>query len=135
MITTDSCDYAYFDLMSVYPMLQSDWGINKQPDLERLVDQLEQGEDGAWDLVRAMLLARSAMAVGWWTADKSWQRCYWLGKALQNRYPDWQSMTDDLLRSRQVWSGGEGRQRVESQVAAMRQQVWATAPWNTPLSE
>lgn len=135
MLTSDTADYAHFDSSAVYAMLVSDWEIHKQPDLEHTINGLAEAEEGAWDLVRAMLLARAAAAVGWWKPQTSWQRCYQLGQQLQSLYPDWQTMADDLLRARQQWSGGQGMQRVRDQIVQMRNQIWHRAPWNTRLGE
>lgn len=63
-ILTSQQDYAYLADGQVRVMLEDAWGITDAQQMEATLQRLETSLGGAWDLVRAMLLARSAVAVG-----------------------------------------------------------------------
>lgn len=143
ILCSDSLDYAYLDAAANLDMLRHFWDVQKPEQLEAAVSDLERSEPNAWNLVRAMLLARAAVSPGWWSQEASWSRCFRLGRSLQAAYPSWQAMADDLLRSRRIWrdlhpSGGEDARdatmpAILRQLARMRAEVWLRAPWTTRL--
>ncbi len=104
-LLTSQQDYAYLADGQVRVMLEDAWGIADATQLEATVQQLETSLGGAWDLVRAMLLARSAVAVGFMDDATSWERVRRQSAALQQTYEDWQPMADHLVASRRAWLG------------------------------
>ncbi|MEZ4316693.1 MAG: DUF1266 domain-containing protein [Myxococcota bacterium] len=134
-------DNAYAGEDIIRPMLAGSWGIRTAEELDAQVDELlEQGDD-AMILLRAMLLVRSAVAVGWISNDASFQRCYAIGTRLQARYPSWQAMADDALRARREWCGvpldgsadDEGMAEVAAAAAELARTHWRSIDWKLPL--
>jgi hypothetical protein len=104
-LLTSRQDYAYLDEDQVTLMLQGAWGIQDRHQMEATLVELEQSLGGAWDLVRAMLLARASVAVGYMSNDDSWARVLHHGAALQQTYLSWDQMADHLVASRRAWLG------------------------------
>lgn len=103
-LLTDTDDYAYMSEGSIGVMLEDAWGITSMEGLRNKVAALaDDSDEPAWDLIRAMLLLRSAVAMGWLDNETSFTRCRALGLLLQERYDGWDAMAEDLLRSRRRW--------------------------------
>ena len=134
-------DNGYVDADVIRSMLASSWGLRSHEALQAQVSKLLSEGDDAWTLLRAMLLVRSAVAVGWMTNDASFLRCFEIGNKLQRRYPSWNAMRDDLLRSRRERFGmpadgsadDEGMSEVVASADYLAKTHWREIPWALPL--
>lgn len=135
-------DNAYVEADVIRTMLGNAWGLNSAEELQAQVSTLLSEGDDAWTLLRAMLLVRSAVAVGWMTNDASFLRCYEIGGKLQQRYPSWAAMSADVLRSRRERFGmpidgsadNEGMAEVAASAAYLAKTHWKEIPWQLTLS-
>lgn len=135
-------DYGYVDDGQIGVMLEDSWGVTDLPSLRATVADLEgRADEPAWNLLRAMLLLRSATAMGWVDNEASFRECFRLGARLQSGYPSWEAMGEDLLRSRRAWrelplDGSDDDDDMELVVDSLndvRKSHWSTVPWTTPL--
>jgi hypothetical protein len=135
-------DNAYVEEDVIRAMLSRSWGIDTAAELDATVARLAEEESHAWGLTRAMLLLRSAVAVGWIDNDTSFDRCYALGAVLQSRYDGWDAMVADLLHRRRTWKGlPEDGSRDDADmaellevVAELRRSIWKQTSWSRPLT-
>lgn len=103
VLCTDSSDYGYANKWDTKLMLKEWWSIESEAALWSKLEELERVEDSAWDLCRAMLLTRSAAAVGWLSQDESWKRVGKQRELLQRAFSDWEEFGESVLRGRRRW--------------------------------
>lgn len=142
LLLMDDGDYAYMSDGSIQVMLEDAWGITDRDGLESTLAGLEaRTEERAWNVARAFLLLRSAVAMGWLDNPTSWARCLALGVKLQDAYRSWDEMAEDLLRSRRRWrevpedgsDDSEDMEAVVERVADMKRGHWKTVSWAAAL--
>lgn len=134
-------DNAYVEPEIIGPNLRAGWDIATAEQLEQQVTELLEGEGDAWGLLRAMSLTRSAVAVGWMTNEASFERCFAIGKRLQQRYPSWQAMASDALRERRAWRDlpldGSGDDDAMQEIAESARELadshWKSIDWQRSL--
>lgn len=134
-------DNAYLSEDLIGGMLKQSWGIGSAQELDATVARLVAEEKDAWGLLRAMLLLRSAVAVGWLSNERSFERCYEVGKQLQERYDSWNAMAADVLASRRARFGlpidgsgdTEDMKEVVASVEYLAATQWRKTPWSMGL--
>lgn len=134
-------DNAYLSEDIIRPMLANSWGIESPEELDATVSRLVAEEKDAWGLLRALLLVRSAVAVGWVSNDASFQRCYAIGQELQQVYDSWEALGRDALARRRAWRGlatdgsqdDEDMKELVTVVDYLRDTTWSQTPWTRPL--
>lgn len=135
-------DYAYMPEGDVRRLLADGWSITDPAQWEAVVADLEGKRDElAWNLARAMLLTRAAVAVGTLDNTRSWERALAQGVKLQGAYPSWRAFADDLLASRRRWRGlpidGSGddadMREVVDAIRALESDLWKKVSWARAL--
>jgi len=141
----DGDDYAYMSDGTIGVMLEDAWRITGPTMLEGEVGRLAAAPDRpAWNLVRAMLLLRAAVSMGWVDNEDSFTRCAELGERLQEHYDGWEPMAADLLRSRRAWLGidldgadddddDNDMYEVTRALDGLRRSHYPTVPWALAL--
>ncbi len=134
---TSHQDYAYLSDGQVQVMLEDAWEIKDADGMEAMLQQLEQAQQGVWDLVRAMLLARSAVSVEFMDNDASWERVRLHCQMLQQMYDSWDQQAEHLVAFRRDWLGvptdGSGdddsMEEVLDDIELARKEIWPDAPF------
>jgi len=134
-------DNAYLSRDLISDMLAQSWGISSRAELDATVARLVREEKDAWGLLRALLLLRSAVAVGWLTNEASFERCFEVGGELQSRYTGWEDLAQDILRRRRAWwdlpedgsADDEDMKEVVAVVDYLRDTQWKQTPWTARL--
>jgi hypothetical protein len=85
-------------------LLQNTWA-DDPAQLVKLMDRYElKGEvNTAFDLIRAIRVARHGAGAGWISDDESWQRCYRCVELLKQKYPRWEDVYVDFQEGRAAW--------------------------------
>lgn len=85
--------------------LKENWGCAGPDDLVELMDTYEgEGEYNlAFDLVRAIKLARHGAGAGWISDTESWERCFRCGERLKEGYQRWEDVYADCQKGREQW--------------------------------
>lgn len=142
MLLMEGTDYAYLPDDRVEATLEDWWNIEDLGALEATVADLNATRtEIAWNVARTILLLRAAVSVGWIDNPKSWKRCLRAGVRLQEAYPTWEAMADDLVASRRRWrelpADGSGdtddMRTVLERVAAHEKDLWKKVSWLQPL--
>jgi hypothetical protein len=91
--------------------LQQGWTTPDAAELVKLMDRYEvRGEcNTAFDLIRAIKLARHGAGAGWISDDESWQRCYRCAARLKQKYQRWEDVYVDFQAGRVDWYKGVGK--------------------------
>lgn len=134
-------DNAYLEEELIRTMLRESWGLSGPSDLDATVSRLVSTEKNAWGLLRAMLLLRSGVAVGWLSNEASFARCFEVGRELQAVYQSWDALGEAALRARRRFFGmaedgsqdDEDMREVVESVRYLRSTLWKTTPWDRPL--
>lgn len=135
-------DHAYLTDTAIGAMLEDAWHITDVGGFEAMAAELAgRPDERAWNLTRAILLTRAAVAVGYLDNAASWARCLKLGVMLQDTYRSWDAFAEDLLRSRRRWCEApedgsddpEHMAEVAAEVAALRADHWKTVSWAQAL--
>ena len=136
-------------------LLTRDWGIKDRQGLLTVIDHLRskghrahcaevsgrpEQEFLAWDLMRAILLAWSALSLDWITRPEFDSLVTSLGSQLQDAFPDWESAAASYEAGLTIWAV-DGK--VRKAAARTRQTLeallhdpespWKATPWHTPL--
>lgn len=144
LILMQLVDNAYEDKEMITEMLSSSWGINNAQELDATVNELvTEQADNAWRQACALLLLRSAVAIGWLSNEASFDRCYEVGAQLQARYLTWDNMAQDVLRYRREYFGmapdgsedGEHTKALIECIDYLRKNTWRKTPWKLPLNQ
>ena len=136
-------DNAYLEEELIRTMLDESWGLSDKQGLDEQVARLLENEQDAWGYMRALLLLRSAVAVGWLSNEASFARCFEVGKLVQQRYPSWEALAEDTLKRRRAWRGlpvdGSGDDEDMDEfgivLAHLRKNQWRSTPWGLDLSK
>lgn len=140
---TSNQDYAYLSDGQVRVMLEDAWDIKDAEGMEAMIAQMEQAQQGVWDLVRAMLLTRSAVAVEFMDDDASWERVKVQCQMLQQMYDSWDQQAEHLVAFRRDWLGvptdgsadDDSMQEVLDDIETARKEIWPDVPFKeTDLS-
>jgi hypothetical protein len=122
-----------------------DWyGIR---DRTALIDRLEYYMEGtestrAYDLYRAMFLARAAVAVGFLSDAESWWWASAIASSVQRYYRDWASYGSDYVEGHVAYRQSQGddpetlrdcRENARKNVASCATEWWAGTPFATPM--
>jgi hypothetical protein len=93
-------------------VLQNTWS-DTPAELVQLMDHYEvRGEcNPAFDLIRAIRIARHGAGAGWISDDESWQRCYRCAARLKEKYPRWEDVYVDFQAGRAAWYKGRSEPR------------------------
>lgn len=143
-IITGGTDYAYEGKWDLRLAFQNSWEIETAEDFEEVFGELAaeaaaDKERTAWQLVRAINLARMAAGAGFVDPEESWRMIGPLLPRVQKAFSGWEDLGRSYLAARDAWIREQGLQDepmedVEKNLAALRGGVWAETPYDQPLS-
>ncbi len=119
-----------------------DWyGVDGGPAFWKLIASLSgtQGDNVAWDSIRALDLLRIGTAATHIDDDQCWIETAKLGKVLQQRYADWDALAKDFEVGMQAWQRSRGVTddaqlgRVQRNLPKLRGEIWPAIGFKAPL--
>ena len=137
-IVTRDYDYAHTPRWTALVNREM-WQLPDRVALESRVGTLCAGD--AFDLGRAVILLRAAVALGYFSDDESWSRVLLALRMLQTQCSSWEQFLEGYLRGRRGWlelpvDGSKDTpemKQVLSNVVYIRKLVWRTTPFRLPL--
>jgi hypothetical protein len=130
-------------------MLKQWWSIeNREGALECIRSLMAEGhrvsmaeelghEPLAWDLGRAINIARWAYSSKYFSEAETWDIIFALARPLQEHYQSWAELGADYVAGHDIWNGGPGEdvdQALQKLTDSENEKSpWNTIPWNTPL--
>ena len=137
-IVTRDYDYAHTPRWTALVNREA-WQLLDRAALEVRVSTLCAGD--AFDLGRAVILLRAAVALGYFSDDESWSRVLPVLRALQTQCSSWEDYLTVYLRGRRRWlelpvDGSKDTpdmKQVLSNVIFIRKTVWRTTPFRLSL--
>lgn len=137
-IVTRDYDYAHTPRWSALVNREA-WQLPDRAALESRVGTLCAGD--AFDLGRAVILLRAAVALGYFSDDESWLRVSLVLRAIQTQCLGWEDYLRIYLRGRRRWlelleDGSQDTPEMRqflSNVTSIRKAVWRTTPFRLPL--
>lgn len=96
----------------------------------------------AWDLVRAAMLTRAGLSLGWLSEPEAIDTLNLLSAELQRHYTGWEEMGEHFLRARWYWGGNSGLASLQEDAHDASRQAalldpergpWAQVPWRRPI--
>ena len=144
-VVTGDVDYGHLPRAEARRMLIHWWEIHGPYELQHGLRDLEEPgrPDNAWDLLRFLLVARLGAAAQYVTEEESWTRIEPVARRLQATYDGWAAMAQSYVAARRQWKGiaidgsedDDGMRRILDNIARLRDDVWTSIDWGTPLSE
>ena len=135
-------DYGYLPARENRSLLAESWDIRGAPGVQATLSSLTQpvGDDvaAAWNLVRAIHVARMAAGAGYLDETASWQWVAWAAAGLQARFRDWRPMADAFAQGRLSWATAAGldvttmTRQTQTNIASA-QSMWRLMPFSTQL--
>ena len=137
-IVTRDYDYAHTPRWTASVNREA-WQLLDRAALEVRVGTLCAGD--AFDLGRAVILLRAAVALGYFSDDESWSRVLLVLRALQTQCSSWEDYLTVYLRGRRRWLGlledgsrdDAEMKQVLGNVVFIRKTVWRTTPFRLSL--
>jgi hypothetical protein len=131
-LLTGGDDFGRLGREEAQGLLEAPWGIEDAAQLRDAVAGLERTESGneAWDLVRAIVLARLGAAAGYLDEQESWEIVARAAARLQGSYGSWAALGEAYAEGRSAWLRGQGISQpahhspVERNIEALRARVW-----------
>jgi len=138
-IVTRDYDYAHTPRWTALVNREA-WQLPDRAALEVKVATLCAGD--AFDLGRAVILLRAAVALGYLSDDESWLRVLLVLRAIQTQCLSWEQYLQVYLRGRRHWlelpvDGSKDTpdmKQVLSNVNFIRKAVWRTTPFRLALT-
>ena len=138
-IVTRDYDYAHTPHWTASVNREA-WQLLDRAALEVRVGTLCAGD--AFDLGRAVILLRAAVALGYFSDDESWSRVLLVLRALQTQCSSWEDYLTVYLRGRRRWLGlledgsrdDAEMKQVLGNVVFIRKTVWRTTPFRLSLN-
>jgi hypothetical protein len=120
------------------------YGIESPQDLAgRIQDYIDgYGETPAYDLFRAVFLARVGFGAGMLDDAGSWSWAVNAARKAQKTYSSWNAYGTAYLEGHLAYRKSEGddperlqeiRQSLSEVIAELSRGIWGETPWNTPL--
>jgi len=140
-IWTGGEDCGQWDPARARKSLESWYGVTEPQGFWNTVRGLEEGRTGniAWDRVRAIDLLRIGTAAGYVREDECWRAVSSIADALRQRFDSWPALASDFEAGMLQWQDQRGvtdpqqRQRVQRNLAYLRQTAWPRAAFRAPL--
>ena len=137
-IVTRDYDYAHVPRWTALVNFET-WQLPDRAALETRVGTLCAGD--AFDLGRAVILLRAAVALGYLSDDESWLRLPLVLRSIQTQCVGWEDYLTVYLRGRRRWlelpvDGSKDTlemRQVLNNVAHVRKAVWRTTPFRLVL--
>jgi hypothetical protein len=104
------------------------WEINTPQDVRQTLDELQQlpENDVAWDLMRAIIVARFAAGAELLSHEQSWALIGAVRPRLQQAYASWQALADAYARARQA-AGFSPDMLADARPEA--EKIWSAVPF------
>ena len=102
-IITGGDDYGYFPKNRVAPLLEEMWDVTGADSAKNTIAVLQKGTS-AWDLVRALHVARMSVGAEFIDAETGWTLVAPIAQKLQSVYDTWDAVAADYFDSRTVWA-------------------------------
>jgi Protein of unknown function (DUF1266) len=139
-IVTRDYDYAHTPTWTRQVNTEN-WQLESQSALEARVAALLSGQPSGFELGRAVILLRAAVALGFYTDAESWSRVTGLLLHLQTQGNGWEEFAEQYVTGRRVWLGlPESGKRDDADMRALlenvsllRKSVWRTTPFRFRL--
>ena len=120
------------------------YGIASPQDLaQRIQNYIEgYGSTPAYDIFRAVFLARAGFGAGYLDDAGSWSWAFNAARKLQQTYPSWDHYGMGYAEGHLAYRKSEGddsqrlqeiRQNLSQQIGELARGIWAQTPFNTPL--
>jgi len=137
-IVTRDYDYAHTPRWTALVNFET-WQLLDRAALEARVGTLCAGD--AFDLGRAVILLRAAVALGYLSDEESWLRVSLVLRAIQTQCLGWEQYLEVYLRGRRLWldlpiDGSRDTpdmRQVLSNADFIRRAVWRTTPFRLLL--
>ena len=111
--------------------------------IRRLLDNdrgLSSVDFGAWDFVRAALLARTGAALGWLSEDEAWDTLALVNRALSLSYSSWNEVWVAFRTTRWLWAAEGDAQSAANDLHDRNREefllgkngLWTAIPWDAP---
>ena len=142
-LITGGEDYGYLPARDNRSLLGQSWDIHGAPGVHATLSNLTQPVAdpvaAAWNLVRAIHVARMAAGAGYLDEAASWQWVAYAAAGLQARFSDWRSLADAFAQGRLSWATAAGLDvtamtRQTQTNIAHAQSMWRLMPFSTPLA-
>ncbi len=108
-IITGGDDYGYFPKDQVEVILRGTWRVTDPESAKSTITKLSQGES-AWELVRALHVARMSVGAEYIDVDKGWELIAPVAGKLQGLYDSWDAVADEYYEKRVVWAEETGEE-------------------------
>jgi hypothetical protein len=120
------------------------YGIKSPQDLgRRIQDYIDgYGSSPAYDIFRAVFLARAGFGAGYLDDAGSWSWAFAAARKLQQTYPSWNHYGMAYLEGHLEYRKSEGddpqrlqeiRQNLTQSMSELSRGIWGQTPFNTPL--
>jgi hypothetical protein len=137
-IITGGDDYGYFPPEQVIVVLRGTWGVTDPESAESTIAELSQGET-AWELVRALHVARMSVGAEYIDAEKGWELISPVAAKLQERYDSWEAVAEEYYSRRVVWAEETGeeiqtKEEFQSEIDITKSVYWQDIQFKHDLS-
>lgn len=98
----------------------------------------------AWDFVRAAMLIRAGLSLGWLSDAEATDTLNLVSAELRHTYTGWEELGDHFLRAHWYWNGNSGLESQQEdahdasrQAALLDPQLgpWSHVPWDSPIPD
>ena len=97
----------------------------------------------AWDLVRAAMLTRCGLALGWLTEEETWDTLSILDRGLRERYRSWTQVSESFRLARWYWNSTSGKDEHFNDLHDLNRSLvllspdgpWGLIDWNVETPE
>ena len=136
-IITGGDDYGYLPSKRVRPLLAEMWDIQDKEGAMRTIAELQQGSE-AWDLVRALHVARMSAGAEYVDQEESWRIVAPIAQKLQQAYSSWDEVASAYNGVRARWAAENGLEHdpkaVEEELDIVKDVYWESIPFQQDLS-
>jgi hypothetical protein len=127
--------------------LENSWGVADRKDAIAQIKELITGghrismaedlgyEPLAWDLCRAINVARWSYAAAYFTEEDAWRSIATTANLLQPHYDSWTAMAVDYVAGHDLWNDGPSEGLVDAlkELTTQADSPWLRIAWGTDL--